>query len=716
MEPSSDAKHCSKRIEALKYEIPRIARVFGKADDILEKQPNIFIENAGGVGHSFDHMRIALLENRIQRLKDARKLFKPIYDSSSLMLERVDSIASMVASARENLSSVVQTEATAEIERLRAHISLTEKRLLALNQLMDHLNPSINSIDYDCPSLDSQKTTCDSTNIMSVLETADNLIESMKFCETLNELEYLKGSTVLLEASQRITSNMDKVCEMLYLRLQRASRMLSKVLCKAFDEASDIALKHSNSFVPPMPPKARLSDDFGMSSILKANSNPESSLALRALKLLQMRPAYLYHFVNGMRDMLGQISLKHFSAYASSCTVDPYNRNEAVKRVLEHLYHNVTYIRGCVSGLYSNAGLPFHYSESSEHGAKLMKVSEYFGGIIELLVNPLEEKLNKVMAVDGAKVVDGIVICNGIVDMFIAMQVLYTYIEKMENLINTPWVHAGVNATLSITSEQEECVTDVEDEGDEASQDGAFTTHAQDTAIVVKLRSIFGEWSDRLFSSIEEGIGVPLADEPTCQVDAVAIIDISVPHIIHTICEFLEELMKIRPQYDMPIEMVRILETTVNPTINWCQKSAQHYGEHSSAYLINCFAKLQKALDNDTVSQPFKQLLQTEIDTHVEATTSDISKELKEHLGINGIKPRSDSAKEVMKKISAVVFGDGIMDCDIPTMKRLKLVVDSYQKVIKSRLYRILAGEYLTLSGDEKSMQVKQLIEFTEQL
>ncbi|KAK1938685.1 hypothetical protein X943_003410 [Babesia divergens] len=717
MEQNSRVKYSLERIKALKYDAPKIARVLSSSDGIIESQLGTLTQDGSGSERPVDKMRMALLDNNLQRLKEARKLFKPFVDNSTLMLERIDTIASRLASTRNKLVSVTHSEISVELERLSARIALTEKRLVALNRLMEHLNPSMDNIDYDRISDDMRADSTDCSNIELVLDTADNLIASKKFCDSLSKLEYLKGSAVLLGASQRITANLDKVCELSFLRLQKASRRLSKVLCEAFDEASAIELKHSNSFVPSMPSSAGINDEFGISKIFVPKADPNASLALRALKLLQMRPTYLYHFVNGMRDVLGQISLKHFAAYASTRGVNPCNRSAVVISVLEHLQHNVKFMKECVAGLYGNAGLPFHYSESNEHGMVLMKASNYLTSILELLVNPLEAKLNKIMAADTTKVVDGVITCNGIVDMFTTMQSIREHMEKINDALSTPWVNTTTDAGISIDNQQSDCDTDVEEDEENVSPVGnEFRKEDEEASIVVKLKHIYEEWRKQLFSGIEERIAVPLANEPTCHIDAMTIVDISAPHIIHTICEFIWDIARAQSQYTTSDDLLRIIEMTVNPTINWCQKSAKQYGDHVNAYLINCFAQLQKALDHEAVPQSFKDLLKEELESHVIASVETASTELQNYINIKGTQPGSNEADEIMRKISGIVFADGILGCDLPAIKRLKLIEDSHQRVIKSRLYSILAEQCRNLAADKNSKQILELAEFAAQL
>ncbi|GIX65197.1 conserved oligomeric Golgi complex subunit 6 [Babesia caballi] len=765
MEPGERAKHCFERLEALKLEAPRIARVLASADEVLEQRPAAAA--SPGSARPVANIRVALLERSVARLRKAQRQFRPVVDGASAMLERVEDVAERIAQTRRQLEHLRRSGVHAELERLSAQIALTEKRLAALLKLMEHLNPSMSSIDYDGIAGESLAPGAGAASFERVLETAESLIASQSFCDSLNELEYLRGSAVLLEASQRLAANLDRVCEICFLWMQRASRRLWTSLCAAFDEASDVALRHSHSFVPPTTGPDQDPDEVGLRRVFERNPDAADSRALRVLQLLRLRPTYLYHFIGGMRGILGQISLKRFVAYTSAVAVHPCRRSEAVAGVLEHLQSSVTFMTNCVEGLYSNSGLPLHEPTALDHGAVFLPAPRYLRGILRLLANPLEAKLCQVMEADPVRGIEGLITCGSIVDLFTSIVIVDAHIRRLSDHLATAWTVGAAPVGISIdgpaapektspalhgrdpSGSHDQIPTapgdhspqiasgdsttdgnahDDEDAGTRTDDGGTHhaepdTTHVEEddedtneSILIVKLVEMRAAWRQEMFSTIQERIVVPLAGGDAFHMDATAALDIAAPHVLHTICEFIADVTAIRAQYESAEDYERILGSTVPPTVDWCRRSAELYGENASAYLINCFGLLQQTLSVDLVPASFTDPLRAELESQVDAVVAALLGELKAALELRAAPDDPAQADAAMKRVAALIFSDGLMDCDVPAIKRLKLVSDRHQRLIRSKLYLSLADEYAKLAVDGDSPQVRALREFAAHL
>ncbi|GFE54491.1 NAD-dependent epimerase dehydratase, putative [Babesia ovis] len=783
MDAAERAKYCRERLEALRLDLPRIATVLKGADEQLERR-----RGKAGIPSSVSQIRIAMLEASIERLREAQRNVAPVVEGAMKLLESIEAVASSAAATRRQLASVQKNIAHVEMERLSAQIALTEKRLLALNRLMSHLSPSMSSVNHDFLASEAHMLPTTVDGMERILETAESLLASKAFCDSLQEMEFLKGSAVLLEATQRLSTSLDSICEISFLWIQRESRLLSISLCALFNDASAVALRHSHAFVPPSTGTQKLPDDLGMRSVIEhsgpQNETSEVPVALRVLKLLKMRPTYLYHFLAGMRDILGQVSLKRFSAYTRALKVDAYKRSVSVASLLNHLQSNVKFMKKCVENLYNNAGIPLHDPDLRWHEIIFPTAERYLRHILKWLVIPLETKLNHLMQDNIVTGVEGILNCYTIVDMFDAIQTVKSHINKLESELKIPWVchtaSSGIDIdgldepkgkSRSITKEDPsatlpdnnaanldneenkqnipssgedipddipcgddnpdqpgltrgttefaiDCATQRTEDENDIKYDYAMGDDPNDTEdpLITKLQAVHSEWRDRLFEEFKLRIENPLTVGDIYDLGPLSTVDIAAPHLVNTIAEFITEITKVQSQHDSSEDFVVILEKTLGPTLNWCHRSSEKYGENASAYLINCYAVLMRALSKAVVPTFLTCELDRNLQTHMDSIVQSLLRDLEALLQLDEAMSNVGTRDAVLKRISAFIYGDGLMACDFDSTKRLKLITDDYQTTIRTRVYRLLADEYTRLAGEDGSYQPHELQEFVSQL
>ncbi|CDR95005.1 hypothetical protein, conserved [Babesia bigemina] len=828
MEANERVKQCLERLEALRMEVPRIARVLSSADDVLERRHGADANWAPSPASPMAQIRVAMLDRNVERLRKAHRQFKPVVDGATAMLERIENVASRIAAAKRNMQGIEQSGVYSEMDSVRQHIALTEKRLGAVNRVVEQLNPSIGNIDIGGVVGEDQADNAGAASMERVLEAAQGITESKNFCDALHELEYLKGSPVLHEASQRINANVDRLCETCFLGLQKASRKMSLDLCAACDDASTIALRHSNSFVPP--PAGHEIDEIGFQRIFECSDEAGASLALRALRLLRLRPTYLYHFVSGMREILGQLSTKRFSAYANAVSVEPNNRSASVSVVLEHLVKNVEFMKRCVEGIYGNAGLPLSESGLKENGVEFIGAPNYLREILRRLVNPLETKLNRIMEPGSVKGDESIVTCDSVLDIFNAIHISKMCVKRMKEVLTTPWDAASAPAGIVIGDPPAEIEVDNKGDGEantergnyegvdvandvvnkdadnekekksadkkkkrknrrrygirrnyyrdysdddydsysdysrrsymddddyyydehssydddsESGSDGNPDTKPYDPyrypyrnvpqntkggqageendyvahdPLISTLRRTQSDWRNYLIRSINDRITAPLEATEAFFMDAAAILDMAVPQSVRIVADFIADLTNIQVLYDVSDDFEEVLRQTVVPAVNWCRRSAERCGDTSSAYIINCTSVLLDSMTSELVPAFYKEPLQADLNKKVDSMVSTLAAELETSLELKDAELDSDKAASAMNRISGIVFGDRLMDCDIPSMKQLRLVTNRYQKVIKSRLYATLADHYAKISKDGDSQKVQEIREVATHL
>ncbi|ORM41476.1 uncharacterized protein BXIN_2569 [Babesia sp. Xinjiang] len=784
MDAADRAKYCRERLEALRLELPRIARVLHSADEHLERR-----RGPQGLPPSVAQIRISMLKTSVQRLRQARDRLKPAIEGAMELVECINRVAESAANLRRRLAHIQRSTVHAEMERLSAQISLTEKRLLALNCLMGHLNPSMTNVDYNSLEYESHAGDPTISGMERVLEAAESLMESKRFCDSLQELEFLKGSPVIHEATQRLATNLDSSCELSFLWLQKESRRLSTSLCDVFKDASAVALRHSTGFIPPVSGDHLINDKLGLRSILEqsdeSDENEKPSIALRALRLLKLRPTYLYHFLAGMRDILGHVSLNSFAAYTSAVKMDAYNRTAVLECYLNHLQNTVTFMRRCVEHLYSNAGVPLDAADLRWHGVVFLTADRYLRHILTWLVIPLESKLNHVMQENAISVIEGIINYSSIVYMFDAIQIVDSHVKRLKVELETPWngdaTPSGIvidglevpketggsamrensdkmsldsviatgegetqieetvdsvsqgkpegtvdveNVTLAEDESQAEFVLDCDTEKTEDETDVDYeydigeSEGEEDAAdpLISKLVGIHSEWRRQLFASVKQRIEDPLLSEDTYELDTVTVVDIAAPHVVHSISEFIVDIITVQSRHDSSDDFMEMLDLTLKSIMGWCNRSAEKYGDNANAYLINCYAVLMQALSSEIVPASFRESLQLELRKNVDCIVETLSTELATHLGLDEAKSDINKREVSLRRISALVLGDGIMSCDLSSIKRLKLITDKYQMVIRGRIYRLLVEGYSNLADDSDSHQVRELREFASKL
>ncbi|GBE61781.1 hypothetical protein, conserved [Babesia ovata] len=817
-------------------EVPRIARVLSSADDVLERRHGAADGLEPSAASPMAQIRVAMLDRNVERLRKAHRQFKRVVDGATAMLERIESVASRIAAAKRNIQGIEKSGAYAEMDDVRQHIALTEKRLGAVNRVMERLNPPMGNTDHEGVAGEGQVDEAGADSLERVLEAARGLTDCKNFCDALHELEYLKGSPVLHEGSQRINANIDRVCETCFLGLQKASRKMSFDLCAACDDASVIALRHSNSFVPPAPEHEV--DEIGFQRIFERSDETDESLAVRALRLLRLRPTYLYHFVSGMREILGQLSTKRFSAYANAVTVDPNNRSASVSVVLEHLLRNVELMKGCVEGIYGNAGLPLAESGHKEDGVEFLGAPNYLRDILKRLVNPLEAKLNRIMQTRAVKRDEGVVSSSVVLDIFTAIHIAKMYVKRMREALITPWDARGAPAGIAIDAPpvepevdgdnkgegdanaengveegvdgaKDDTNTDEDDEkekksqgkkkkkknrrrrslrrnyyrgysdddshsdisrssymddhyyyddyssyddsdydyedgeGDESSSDEDSDTKSYDPyryphrnvpektngtpaaeendyvahdPLINTLKRTQSEWRNDLLKSIHHRITAPVESTEPFFMDAAAVFDISVPYSVRNVADFISELIKIQKQYDVSDDFEDVVRQTVVPTVNWCRRSAETCGDSSGAYIINCTSVLLDSMASDLVPAYYIEPLKADLEKRVCSMVNTLASELETSLELKDAESDSDKAASALNRISGIVFGGSLMDCDLRSMKQLRLVTMPYQKVIKSRLYATLADHYAKISKEGDSQKVQEIRELVTHL
>ncbi|EDO06126.1 hypothetical protein BBOV_II001690 [Babesia bovis T2Bo] len=768
MDSADRVKYCRERLRALRLALPRIAKSLNESREQLEGQRGKKMSSLSSVSQ----IRLTLLDDYIESLKQAKSKLSPTLEGAMELLERIDSLSSSLALTRQRLTNVQRITTHSEMQHLSERISLTEKRLIALDRLMKHLSPSMPNIGNEDAQAESHMIPSTVEAMEQLLDTADSLMESKAFCDSLQELEYLKGSTVLIEAIHRLGSSLDFICEVSFLWIQRESRLLSMSLCAVFNDASVIALRHSNAFVPSTTGSEKLPDNTELRKVI--DQAPESSngisVALRVLKLLKMRPTYLYHFLSGMRDILGQVSLKRFSAYSNAVKVDIYKRGVALSSLLKHLRSNVRFMKQCVINLYNNAGIPLHDPDLRWHGIIFPTAEMYLRHILKWLTIPLENKLYQLMQDNVISPVDGIINCGPVVDIFYAIETVKYHIDQLEAEFQTPWSvckspsgihidgleleqtspdsdvyhpeiesksqHSDISENINIATSKNDlatgevigstefeidCATQrTEEEGDINHEDHAagmtMDSPSGEDPLIAKLQRVHAEWKKQMLEDFKLRIEDPLSTGSIYLLEPASDIDISSSHVTHTVADFIADIIKVQSTHDPSDGFRELLRKTLDAIIACCKMTSQKYGDRSSAYLLNCYAVLMQSLSSNVVPQEIVDILVNEISSNIDAAVQQIWDELCIHMGLEQSNEDLNTRKDVLARISEMVFSDGLVAADTNLTKCLKLVASNCQMEIRSRIYHMLADKYAAMASNEYESEAQELQEFVAQL
>ncbi|UKJ89678.1 hypothetical protein MACJ_002931 [Theileria orientalis] len=443
-------------------------------------------------------------------------------------------------------------------------------------------------------------------------------------------------------------------------------------------------------------------------------------LSLRMLKLLILNPKCLEIFLNDINEFLSELSYRRFSLLLQYIKLDMKYKNNAIYDLFMNLQLVLTLIKSCVISLYYNCELNLYANPYLD--LEIMSAPNYIDKIAEKLVGPLENKLEQILNAAGMDAdtnesmhseADFFAIQSqtsfststdegtfasmdnaqdiqvaDILDLYAAVQICNFYYNKMLNILKPPYLYPHASARDG----------DYEDEEEQGM--GEMDYAVEKSPILHAFAVMCERWNDLIINKLQQNITVPLSDERTSR-------KLNPDVVVATVANFLSEIVSIQLEYSASDDLLTILQMTLNPVINWCQKVSKTLGSRSNFFLIASFSTLLNAIQSPFVNNSFKLLLEDLIDNNVEFVSHVILDEALANLGGKLVEVSPVNVQftgpEFLEKMRQVVYTNTLLDYVPADVAEGFVDLDTTTtRLLYRRVYGFMARLYKEHSSDAK--------------
>nr|PVC50871.1 hypothetical protein MACL_00001998 [Theileria orientalis] len=441
-------------------------------------------------------------------------------------------------------------------------------------------------------------------------------------------------------------------------------------------------------------------------------------LSLRMLKLLILDPKCLERFLNDINEFLSELSYRRFSLLLQYIKLDMKYKNNAIYDLFMNLQLVLTLIKSCVISLYYNCELKLYANPYLD--VEIMSAPKYIDKIAEKLVAPLENKLEQILnasgmeadthegahaeadffAMDsqtslGSSTDEGTLASTDIyqdiqvadiLDLYAAVQICNFYYNKMLNILRPPYLCPQAGAR----------------EGDCEEEEGVGEVYyaPEDSPILRAFAAMCARWNDLIINKLQQNITVPLSDERTSR-------RLNADVVVATVANFLSEIVSIQLEYSASDDLLTILQMTLNPVINWCQKVSKTLGARAHFFLIASFSTLLNAIQSPFVNSSFKLLLEDLVDNNVEVVSHVVLDAALAKLGGRLVEVSPVNVQfagpEFLERMRQVVYTNTLLDYVPPDIAEGFADLDTTStRLLYRRVYGFMARLYREHSGDPK--------------
>ncbi|BAM42126.1 conserved hypothetical protein [Theileria orientalis strain Shintoku] len=724
-------------LDNLKEKGPDIAKVLKNSTETFEKyfQDGFTEEFSWFNLNTFPDLRLDNLDSLLDKLRSALKLTSPCVEEANEMVSKLNHLNEKVESIRDKMRSISVTRDFSNLCALEKRINENYSKLKCVEKLKTHLNPR--ALDHYRADLRDEEY----EEFIKIVQSAESLKRSREFCYSLKKLEDLSESPSLLEALKKIDDNFEKISEMCYLWLiQRTKRIsvlsstltsdsgiINEPLINVSEEEDRIgiaSLFEINISTPRRshgkPGEADFGTKYGPDQYYNDNETGENGakLSLRMLKLLILDPKCLERFLNDINEFLSELSYRRFSLLLQYIKLDMKYKNNAIYDLFMNLQLVLTLIKSCVISLYYNCELNLYANPYLD--VEIMSAPKYIDKIAEKLVAPLENKLEQILnasgmeadthegahaeadffAMDsqtslGSSTDEGTLASTDIyqdiqvadiLDLYAAVQICNFYYNKMLNILRPPYLCPQAGAR----------------EGDCEEEEGVGEVYyaPEDSPILRAFAAMCARWNDLIINKLQQNITVPLSDERTSR-------RLNADVVVATVANFLSEIVSIQLEYSASDDLLTILQMTLNPVINWCQKVSKTLGARAHFFLIASFSTLLNAIQSPFVNSSFKLLLEDLVDNNVEVVSHVVLDAALAKLGGRLVEVSPVNVQfagpEFLERMRQVVYTNTLLDYVPPDIAEGFADLDTTStRLLYRRVYGFMARLYREHSGDPK--------------
>ncbi|XP_953078.1 uncharacterized protein TA08310 [Theileria annulata] len=730
----------------------KIFKVLKNSKESFENYFNLFQQRNfnSDLGDVFPDVRVDNLDRVLSRLKLALNLLNPSVKEVNRVLSEFSNLTKKVDEIREITQNIEFSDDFIRLSEIENSLNNNYLKLNSVEKLKLHLNPLIPNVDIT-PSLSDKESL---EEISAIITASEQLKISKQFCENLNQFLQKTESTdykIVNESLSSINKSFDHVCqlcfEVLCKEMDRISVLSSRLNCDSGvineplinipntqdtlniisifeDHDTQYATNHNINTVNTnygndvnhpnnTDPVNRLTSMNSLTSINRLNtvnslnSVTEQSYSMRLLKIMITSGEKLEQLLSYCIEFLSNLSRKRYSALLQY--IKPKNRdNNSVYDVFMNLQLVISLIKSSVISLYTNCELDLYTQNHQDF--KVLTAQEYIHKVTETLIPLLENKLDTIITHDSVvsedehitDVTENITIgpvmgLNEIVELYTAIQICHFYYNKISNILKPPYlqVYNTISSFETFNSSSLTKNTSVLGSPNDTLNDTPNdSVNNVDGPVLISFNRLCNNWNEMIMLKLQKSITIPLSSQDFKGHES---------EVLNTIANFLSEIVSIQLEYSVSDDLVTILEMTINPVINWCQRVSNSL-PNGYIFLLNSYSTLLSSIQSPLVDKSFKLLLEELKEFVIESLVNGMIPTIITALGGKLIELEShqvESNDTFLHNVKSVIFTDGILEF-VPSEQLSQLDSTNLKSILK-RIYIYLAKVYQTNLNDDIS-------------
>ncbi|EAN31766.1 hypothetical protein TpMuguga_04g00414 [Theileria parva strain Muguga] len=719
---------------------------------------NINFNNVENVENVFEDVRVDNLARVISRLKLALSVLRPVVSEMSLLLSNYANLTEKLNNTRELTRKIESSDDFTRLSRIETALNDNYLRLKSVETLKLHLSPG-SKVDISRPvTLD----TASLEEILHLITASEQLKLSKHFCNKLLSHHTDTTGNTLCEALRGVNHSLEKVTELCYEilckemeritllsdRLNSDSGVIHEPLINLphtqdtlnITSLFEVSLNYSNCVNYPNSLNYANCVDYGNSvnygnSVDSVDSGTVTEkLGIRLLRILVLDPRKLREFLLCSLGFLSNLAQKRYSALLKYIISNPRNRdNNAVYDVFMNLQLVISLVKSSVIALYNNCDLDLY---NTHQQCQAPTAENYIHKVTETLVPLLEHKLHSLIThthdigdtLDGRDTLDcrdsvDVVVrgVNEIIELYTAIQISHFYYNKISNILTPPYLQISNSLSSSVNS------FEVTQNPTEYPRDTTVyplesvnpvptvnplegeSPVPRESPVLKSIDRMCNEWNELIMLKLQKSITVPLSTEDYTG---------SEEEILRLIANFLSEIVSIQLEYSVSNDLITILEMTINPVINWCQRvsnSRTTPGNSGDIFLLNAYSQLLGSIQSPLVEKSFKQLLEELRENAIDSIVSHAIPQVITALGGKLSHPSEHSLDNVeldekfLYNVKAVIFADGVVELVPQLGDEFSKLETTNLKLVLKRIYTHLAKIYQSHLNDDTAHKLVTL-------
>uniref|UniRef100_A0A3B0NDD5 Uncharacterized protein n=1 Tax=Theileria annulata TaxID=5874 RepID=A0A3B0NDD5_THEAN len=729
----------------------KILKVLKNSKESFENYFNLFQQGNFNSDSTdvFPDVRVDNLDRVLSRLKLALNLLNPSVKEVNRVLSEFSNLTKKVDEIREITKNIEFSDDFIRLSEIENSLNNNYLKLNSVEKLKLYLNPLIPNVDIT-PSLSDTESL---EEISAIITASEQLKISKQFCENLNQFLQKTQSTsykIVNESLSAINKSFDHVCQLCFdvlcKEMDRISVLSSRLNCDSgvineplinipntqdtlniisiFEDhdtqyitnhnintvntnyGNDVNHPNNTDHINRLTSMNSLNSVNKLNSMKSLNSVTEQSYSMRLLKIMIMSGEKLEQFLSYCIEFLSNLSRKRYSALLQY--IKPKNRdNNSVYDVFMNLQLVISLIKSSVISLYTNCELDL-YSQN-HRDFNVLTAQEYIHKVTETLIPLLENKLDTIITHDSVvsedehitdvsehMTIGPVMGLNEIIELYTAIQICHFYYNKISNILKPPYlqVYNTISSFETLNSSSLTKNTSVPPTMNDNPSDSVNDSLNVDGPVLISFNRLCNNWNEMIMLKLQKSITIPLSSQDFKGFES---------EILNTIANFLSEIVSIQLEYSVSDDLVTILEMTINPVINWCQRVSNSL-PNGYIFLLNSYSTLLSSIQSPLVDKSFKLLLEELKEFVIDSFVNDIIPTIITALGGKLIELESHQVEcndTFLHNVKSVIFTDGILEFIPP--EQLSQLDSTNLKSIFKRIYIYLAKVYQTNLNDDIS-------------